>query len=159
MPTASEDFERSAAVFVGRVVKQEYSREWSATCVPDRDFASTMVRDPEVPSFGFQGSLSVTFEVERAWKGVSSRVLLVGGSIGSCGYPFEMGREYLVFAVGTPGGLGAYYCHRTAPMHPFAQENRHAAADVASFGPAEFDPLTEYEAARADHVRACLEKR
>ena len=100
MPTASADFERSAAVFVGRVVKQEYSREWPATCVPDRDFASTMVRDPDVPSFGFQSTLSVTFEVERAWKGTpgDTTSILTGQDDGICGFHFVPGETYLVYA-------------------------------------------------------------
>jgi len=37
--------------------------------------------------------------VSRAWKGVAAETVEVGttSALGSCGYPFEVGEEYLIF--------------------------------------------------------------
>ena len=57
-----------------------------------------------VPSAHFQGAQElqyrVTFEVLESWKGVTSRrlELVTGGGGGDCGYPFVVGKRYLVFA-------------------------------------------------------------
>jgi hypothetical protein len=52
--------------------------------------------------------LRVTLEVHQAWKGLSTRTVQVTTSAGgsSCGYQFEEGVRYLVFAYQWPGGGG-----------------------------------------------------
>lgn len=60
----------------------------------------------------------VTFTVSTAWKGVNSKevVILTGFGGGDCGYKFEVGKDYLVYAGGSPKQLGTSICHRTSPI-------------------------------------------
>ncbi|MBA2618421.1 MAG: hypothetical protein H0U91_09680 [Rubrobacter sp.] len=94
-----ESFEKSAAIFSGRVVKAE----GAAPVPPDGD-------DP------FLGP--VTFEVEEAWKGASEGSVVVYGQgpEPSCGIDFERGETYLVYAYRSDGYLGTDYCGRTKPL-------------------------------------------
>jgi len=68
----------------------------------------------------------VRFDVLRSWKGASARAVVWTAPVGSaCGYPFEVGHTYLVFARrGADGALWTSICGRTRP----ADE---AAADLA----------------------------
>jgi hypothetical protein len=61
---------------------------------------------------------SFTFEIEEAFKGIKGESVKIhtdaGG--GSCGYPFEVGKEYLVYAYGaSEDSLGTGMCSRTSP--------------------------------------------
>ena len=60
--------------------------------------------------------IRATFDVETVWKGPQAEVLGVstGEHEAMCGFPFEMGREYLVFAFGEPEDLMTNICMRTA---------------------------------------------
>lgn len=86
----NEAYSNSVAVFIGKVVS-----------ITSGDYART-----------------VQFDAEMAWKGVSENqvVLTTGGSGASCGYDFEEGREYLVYAYGNPESLEAGLCGRTRPV-------------------------------------------
>jgi hypothetical protein len=57
----------------------------------------------------------VTFRVSKVWKGPISATLAVttARSGASCGYEFESGRDYLVYAEGTDQGLTVSLCSRT----------------------------------------------
>jgi len=58
----------------------------------------------------------VVFEVEAVWKGPQEEVLEVSTAENEalCGFGFEMGREYLVFAFGEAPDLLTNICTRTA---------------------------------------------
>lgn len=63
--------------------------------------------------------LRVTIRVNKSWKGVlpAEVVLLTGNGLGDCGYPFEAGHNYLVYAYGPDvDHLGTNICQRTAPL-------------------------------------------
>jgi hypothetical protein len=82
-PPVSESFAEARAVFVGVVIEKRPST-WEL----------------------FEGQSSAgfvyEFRVERAWKGISEpRVqVLTGIGRGDCGWPFELGRTYLVYVYG-----------------------------------------------------------
>jgi hypothetical protein len=61
----------------------------------------------------------VTFEVESVWKGPQEEVLSIvtADNEALCGFRFEAGREYLVFAFGEPEQLFTNICSRTALSH------------------------------------------
>ena len=63
------------------------------------------------------GTATVTLRVSEVWKGQEQRTLEVSmPSQGSaCGYPFEEGREYLVYASGGMD-LGVSLCSETKPL-------------------------------------------
>lgn len=58
----------------------------------------------------------ITFNVSRAWKGVEMNPFYVysSGSSASCGYEFEVGKEYLVYAYDDDGRPATGLCTRTA---------------------------------------------
>lgn len=97
----SEAFDESAAVFAGKVAGIESSN---------------------------YGKI-VHFDAERAWKGVTQSAITVttGAGGGDCGYGFEEGKEYLVYAYGT-GPLSTGICGRTQPIMD-------AYVDLAALGP------------------------
>lgn len=62
------------------------------------------------------GSLSVELEVERAFKGAESEPLVVvtAGNSAACGFHFERGQRYLVYANDTEqGSISVSLCSRT----------------------------------------------
>ena len=73
----------------------------------------------------------VQFDIGMAWKGVSdSRVLVKTADSGSmCGYGFDLGRDYLVYAYnGSSDYLSTSGCGRTQPFET-------AFSDLAYLGP------------------------
>jgi len=77
------------------------------------------------------GQAAVTFNVERSWKGVEEPYVTVytAEHTAVCGYPFEVGRRYLVYAAqSAPGVLTTTICTRTADADA-------APSDLAELGP------------------------
>ena len=75
--------------------------------------------------------VAVTFSVLRSWKGVEepSVTVYTGANTAVCGYPFDVGRRYLVYAtVSDPGMLATNMCTRTA-------EEDAAQSDISALGP------------------------
>ncbi len=110
-----ESLESSAAVFAGKVMSIETKQ---GVALPGGE-------DGFLPSHH-----EVRLQVSRSWKGKASGTVTVTTQehSASCGYGFETGREYLVYAHDTEdGGLGVSLCSRTAPL-----EN--AQDDVAALG-------------------------
>jgi hypothetical protein len=68
----------------------------------------------------------VTFEIEEVYRGDSSKTLqvLTAGDEGGCGYPFENGETYLVFAASHETQLTVSLCSATRPA-------KYATADIA----------------------------
>lgn len=46
------------------------------------------------------------FDVDKTWKGISNTAVTVvtGADSGACGFPFEVGKEYLVYSYDSHGG-------------------------------------------------------
>jgi hypothetical protein len=89
--------------------------------------SSTEVRTPgDDPVFGVAAERLVRFQVLGTWKGISSEVVEVrtGASDADCGYPFEVGEHYLVFARGEPSLLITSLCTRTAPAEDAVEDLR-----------------------------------
>jgi hypothetical protein len=63
------------------------------------------------------GRVKVTLTVSERFRGVSSDSLVVKTEAGTeaCGYPFEVGHEYLVFANENQGNLTVTTCSATQP--------------------------------------------
>lgn len=100
-PAPLEELEAVDAVFSGKVIQID-------------------------PSFN---SNYVTFEVQKSWKGPQKIKLAVETAQNSaaCGYNFEMGKEYLVYAYGLEQNLTTGLCSRTAELS-------YAADDIAALG-------------------------
>lgn len=91
-PTA--ELEAATAVFSGKVLRAD-------------------VRGGEVTSSA--DPVWVGFQAYSVWKGPALTTLVVTTARGSasCGYPFEVGREYLVYSGGTWDALEVSLCSRT----------------------------------------------
>ena len=89
----SEELERSAAVFAGRVVSIDDSLVLGSSLAP----------------------LIVEFEIETVWKGLLHRrvELKTASDTASCGFSFVEGGEYLVYS---RSGRETSYCSRTRPL-------------------------------------------
>ena len=95
-PGVAEELERSDAVFSGKVIAIE-----------------------EKPPLLSVPSKTVIFEVARTWKGIeqSQVKITTGQGGGDCGFEFNMGQEYLVYAVKSNSyglnSLSTIICDRT----------------------------------------------
>jgi hypothetical protein len=76
-----------------------------------------------------------TFRVLKSWKGPKSGTFEVKTPVSdiSCGYPFEKGREYLVYASEKRQGLEVYLCGETKPL-PKAKEDLAALGEGENLG-------------------------
>jgi len=72
-----------------------------------------------------------TIEVDRAWKGVTQKSVIIHTSQGTgadCGYPFQMGKSYLIYTNSPPPGegeqakLSTNTCTRTCPIDQAADD-------------------------------------
>ena len=99
--TPSEEVEKFVAVFAGRVVSIEHSF------------------DPNAATVGPGDRTTIGLEVSTVWKGDVDRDMHVTTppTGGSCGFAFEEGREYILYAHDSPyddGGYSVSICSRTA---------------------------------------------
>jgi hypothetical protein len=95
----------SKAVFSGEVVDFEKS-----------PFPTTMMEGTMVTTMIFPRSATVTLRVSEVWKGPRQQTVQLTTDVAdgiSCGYPFEEGQEYLVYAYGWRQGLVADGCTET----------------------------------------------
>jgi hypothetical protein len=93
-PSVEEALQQKTAVFSGKVINmKEYKKFWGSSADP----------------------VEILFEVTGAWKGVKQSEVIVNTEISSasCGYNFEMNKEYLVYAYGDEYGLKTGLCERT----------------------------------------------
>jgi hypothetical protein len=97
-----EAMTKSAAVFAGRVI--------------DIDAPAVMTNTLD--------QNKITFNASKAWKGVDKNPVYVysSGSSASCGYEFEVGKEYLVYAYEEDGNLATGLCTRTALLADAAED-------------------------------------
>lgn len=99
----TEELAESAAVFAGRVVSISHSF------------------DPNAPPFAPGDRTTIEFEVSTVWKGSVNETMYVTTppTGGSCGFAFEKGDEYIVYASHSSLDAAAYstsICSRTAPL-------------------------------------------
>jgi hypothetical protein len=98
-PSVGKALSQADAVFVGRVIA------WHN---------ATIETAPGHSSSGY----SFAFEVEKLFKGAraSEVAVLTGIGRGDCGYPFQVGEQYLVYAFYTKEGLETNICTRTTTI-------------------------------------------
>jgi hypothetical protein len=110
-PDPSTAYRSAKAVFLGTAVERSpQTRMEEGYLVSGKNAGKRQVFEVEGYSF--------TFEIEEAFKGIKGKSVKIhtdaGG--GSCGYPFGVGKEYLVYAYGaSEDSLGTGICSRTRP--------------------------------------------
>jgi len=98
IPSPEIALQRSAAVFAGEVL-------------------SVRQKGPNLFGGGYaEHPIRVTFRVTETWKGVEADRLTVHTSMSTCGFDFDEGRQYLVYAYESPQGLATGICTRTADL-------------------------------------------
>ena len=105
--TPEDEFADAKIVFVGRVESV-------------RDRLGTFKRYPvDDKHYCTDAGMEATFGVMKAWKGVVSRrvVILTGRGSGDCGFQFETGVDYVVYAwPGGKSGCQTSICSRTRKL-------------------------------------------
>jgi hypothetical protein len=102
-PSAAHELKRATAVFSGKVVKVEKHNE----------------------AAGIFARVEAVFKVSRVWKGVENETVSVFTSSMStaCGYRFQKGLTYLVYAYGNEDGkLATSICARTARFEDWHED-------------------------------------
>ncbi len=110
-----EAFAASDLVALARVVNVADQNTWW------RRLKDRLLPRPAEPTdmhsyYGRYG-LDVTLEIRAAWKGPAKGTLHVftGSGAGDCGFRFQPGATYLLYATAGNGFLTTSICHRTAP--------------------------------------------
>ena len=116
--TPRRSYQQARTVFAGKVtdiVVRRRSLDGQSNSESEADRLFTEVK--------------VTLEVSKVWKGRVTRqsVIMTANSSASCGYTFEKGREYLIYASGQPSELTTGLCSGTKPLSS-------ARADLAVLG-------------------------
>nr|WP_309099617.1 hypothetical protein [Fredinandcohnia onubensis] len=95
--SVKDELNRKTAVFSGKVIKMGDENK------------NSYIQSSADP-------IEVLFEVNESWKGVETSQLLVSAarSSASCGYEFELDKEYIVYAYGESDNLETGLCERTA---------------------------------------------
>ena len=101
--TPSEELEKFSAVFAGKVVTVEHSYDPNGGVVSAEDRST------------------IGFQVGTVWKGAvhEDTSITTPPTGGACGFTFEEGEEYIVYAYDSPydeGGYTAGICSRTARL-------------------------------------------
>lgn len=97
---------RVSAVFLGTVVSISSSFRLPRS-LDTRELSASL----------FGGMVDVTLTVQEAYKGVSSKEVVVSTNRAesACGFPFKMGEQYVVYANEQKGKLFTSICQRTLP--------------------------------------------
>ncbi|WP_289136898.1 hypothetical protein [uncultured Brevibacillus sp.] len=116
-PSPKEAIQQSAAIFSGKVIQVQETSDWHEW-IP---LSNKRVR----------GGFGVVLDVQSTWKGIDQTQVLIfteGWELG-CGVPFEVGKEYLVYAsYWERDVLETHTCSRTAELI-------HATDDLLTLGP------------------------
>lgn len=116
-PSPQEATLQSAAIFSGKVIQVEEASDWRKW-IP---FSNRPAR----------GGFEVVLDVQSTWKGMDQTQVLIfteGWELG-CGFHFEVGKEYLVYAsYWERNVLETHICSRTAELI-------HATDDLLKLGP------------------------
>ena len=70
------------------------------------------------------GRRTVRLQIEKIWKGQDCGELTLTTGLGDadCGYGFEVGKSYLIYAFQENGGLATNICTRTAKVDQAAED-------------------------------------
>ena len=104
-PSPQEAIQQSAVIFSGKVIQVKETSAWREW-IP---LSNKRVR----------GGFEVVLDVQSTWKGMDQTQVLIftEGWGGGCGFPFEVDREYLVYAsYWERDVLETHICSRTAEL-------------------------------------------
>jgi len=117
--TPREELDQSTRVFLGEVTRVErrtpqmdHGLAWSIRHWFDQLLGR--IETPEIQNFPYK---RISFNVHETFKGSSSRTISVATGLGGgdCGYFFDVGVKYVVYAYGPDSALGTGICSLTGP--------------------------------------------
>jgi hypothetical protein len=116
------ELSQSVSVFAGRVTHIEKP---SGTIISSAD------------------PISITFQVSTVWKGPAYKTLVVQSArdSASCGFPFEPGQEYIVYARGSETHLLVSLCSRTQPLADAGEDIGQLGQGITPQGEQQLSPL------------------
>ena len=138
-PGQAEEYARSAAVFRGTVIGiSQIPHLLLGARFHLADLFCTTNPAEAVPIGYLLHGIRVELEVEGIWKGEHKKRATVrtGAGGGDCGYPFELGKQYLVYASSYQDQPGRFYsstCSRTGTIES-------SRSDLESLGPPKYVP-------------------
>lgn len=117
----------ATVVFEGKVLSID--DQYTALRKAWDDVSMRLGRDPDWQEFERTHGFKVTFEVTKAWKGALKKrfVLYTGRGGGDCGFPFEKGKEYVVYAYCGKKYCDTMICTRTKLKAGAAEDLRYFA--------------------------------
>jgi hypothetical protein len=88
--------------------------------------------EPLNPAGAGGGPLRVTLDVVQTWRDANAESLeaITPGHAAACGYPFEVGRTYLVYARRVDGALHVGLCSRTRPIEEAGEDRARLGSGV-----------------------------
>lgn len=97
-------------------------------------FSGKVIQISEVKIGNLLPKRKVKFNVENSWKAITQKTVsvLTGFGEGDCGFKFEKGESYLVYARGSKDALSTSTCGRTKKL-------AEAREDLSELGPAAVD--------------------
>ena len=117
--TVEEEKRQSTSVFLGRVISIEerspqMDKGWLTVIT---EWISGLFGDQVPPTDRDFPYRRVSFAVTEMFKGAPAQELQLATGMGGgdCGYFFEIGEEYVVYAHGKENALGAGICSLTGP--------------------------------------------
>ena len=135
----SEEFERSAAVFAGKVVSEVVSvSDPDGPDVLDSENHLTTGSEGDIVKIGFTSTIG--FEVDTVWKGPTYETMYLTIS-SPCGFNFVEGEKYIVYS---HDGSSTSLCSRTRLLSA-AQEDLDVLGDGSAPQPGTSAPTPEQE--------------
>lgn len=101
----------ASAIFSGRVAELSPEEAPASTLAPDVQLPGTLVYQTSV-------------DINQIWKGPTGLQLSVNTALdaAACGYPFQPGAEYLIYAYEHEGNLHTSLCSNTKPLEEAGSE-------------------------------------
>ncbi len=108
--TAERSLACSCAVLPGSL-KNQVRLAYSGA---DAIFSGEVIEVQKSPNDNY--SVLVKLKVDKSWKGEAAQEITITTAADGamCGYSFETGKKYLVYATGNKDKLSTYLCSRTA---------------------------------------------
>jgi hypothetical protein len=96
----------------------------AATAVFTGEVVAVEAPGPVIGVISSADPVKITFQVQVVWKGPVEQVLTLTNprEDASCGYSFEMGKLYLVYAFGHESSLQTHLCTRNQPLAAAAED-------------------------------------
>jgi len=117
--TVEQEIKVSSKVFLGRVTSIEGGTPEIGNSVVDMilDWLSKFYGERTPSTDRYIPYKRVTFSVLETFKGAPTKEVQLATGIGGgdCGYSFDLGQEYVVYAYGEPSKLTANICSLTGP--------------------------------------------